>query len=238
MSSSIVIDRAIGKGDYRRYEFDGKSIVAAWPVNNMGGRKVDESAVVRPSSLKGETRKAWLAALKEFNGKSFNWESTEPVAEEKGIVITLRQASRIGNFAKPFAARVSGSDAKFRFSHSFLAAQSEVTGGEWVFRVADGIYHVCDRNSKGAKRESFIRVVNGVSEPITTEELNALYPPIEVAQSVVGVSNQLCAACGRPGSLVEDLEDGLLKHAGCCDMPIQSFGGGGSVDPRLDDFTS
>ena len=27
-----------------------------------------------------------------------------------------------------------------------------------------------------------------------------------------------CAACGRGGPLVRDLEDGLLKHRSCCDM--------------------
>ena len=29
----------------------------------------------------------------------------------------------------------------------------------------------------------------------------------------------LCAECGRPGSLVYDMEDGLMKHYRCCDMP-------------------
>jgi hypothetical protein len=28
-----------------------------------------------------------------------------------------------------------------------------------------------------------------------------------------------CAECGRGGSLVEDMEDGLMKHRGCCDIP-------------------
>lgn len=28
-----------------------------------------------------------------------------------------------------------------------------------------------------------------------------------------------CAACGRGGHLVEDMEDGLMKHYSCCDMP-------------------
>jgi hypothetical protein len=29
----------------------------------------------------------------------------------------------------------------------------------------------------------------------------------------------ICAECGRPGRLVCDLEDGLLKHYNCCDIP-------------------
>lgn len=28
-----------------------------------------------------------------------------------------------------------------------------------------------------------------------------------------------CAECGRGGRLVEDLEDGLMKHYRCCDIP-------------------
>jgi hypothetical protein len=29
----------------------------------------------------------------------------------------------------------------------------------------------------------------------------------------------VCAECGTSGDLVEDLEDGLMKHYRCCDMP-------------------
>lgn len=29
----------------------------------------------------------------------------------------------------------------------------------------------------------------------------------------------VCAACGTSGDLVEDLEDGMMKHRGCCDIP-------------------
>ena len=28
----------------------------------------------------------------------------------------------------------------------------------------------------------------------------------------------VCAECGRPGYLVADLEDGLMKHRQCCDI--------------------
>jgi hypothetical protein len=36
---------------------------------------------------------------------------------------------------------------------------------------------------------------------------------------VVKSGNNVCAACGRRGSLVEDDEDGLMKHWSCCDIP-------------------
>ena len=29
----------------------------------------------------------------------------------------------------------------------------------------------------------------------------------------------VCGACGRPGRLVQDLEDGMMKHHSCCDIP-------------------
>ena len=29
----------------------------------------------------------------------------------------------------------------------------------------------------------------------------------------------VCAECGKGGSLVADLEDGLMKHRRCCDLP-------------------
>jgi hypothetical protein len=32
-------------------------------------------------------------------------------------------------------------------------------------------------------------------------------------------TQSLCAECGKPGTLVPDDEDGLLKHWKCCDIP-------------------
>lgn len=33
----------------------------------------------------------------------------------------------------------------------------------------------------------------------------------------------VCAECGRPGRLVADLEDGLMKHYNCCDIPPDGY---------------
>lgn len=41
---------------------------------------------------------------------------------------------------------------------------------------------------------------------------------IERAKADRASGAELCAECGRPGDLVHDLEDGLLKHRGCCDI--------------------
>jgi hypothetical protein len=32
-----------------------------------------------------------------------------------------------------------------------------------------------------------------------------------------------CSACGKPGKLVCDVEDGLMKHYNCCDMPPDGY---------------
>jgi hypothetical protein len=46
-----------------------------------------------------------------------------------------------------------------------------------------------------------------------------------IARFVVGerenkkTGGAVCAECGKSGDLVEDMEDGLMKHRGCCDMP-------------------
>jgi hypothetical protein len=32
-------------------------------------------------------------------------------------------------------------------------------------------------------------------------------------------ARRVCADCGKGGRLVRDMEDGLYKHFGCCDMP-------------------
>ena len=38
------------------------------------------------------------------------------------------------------------------------------------------------------------------------------------------VSNdRTCAECGRGGRLVRDMEDGLMKHYNCCDMPPSRY---------------
>lgn len=34
---------------------------------------------------------------------------------------------------------------------------------------------------------------------------------------------RVCAECGRGGKLVADLEDGLLKHYRCCDIPPDGY---------------
>ena len=34
---------------------------------------------------------------------------------------------------------------------------------------------------------------------------------------------RVCAECGKGGALVADLEDGLLKHYRCCDIPPDGY---------------
>ncbi len=34
---------------------------------------------------------------------------------------------------------------------------------------------------------------------------------------------RVCAECGKGGALVSDMEDGLMKHYRCCDMPPEGY---------------
>lgn len=80
-----------------------------------------------------------------------------------------------------------------------------------------------------------MRTVTGNTFPVKDQlkSLGGKYNPIakgwdmpdaqyDAAKKLVGMlqpQQQRCAECGRGGSLVRDLEDGLMKHYGCCDMP-------------------
>ena len=77
--------------------------------------------------------------------------------------IKVRQASRLGNYAKPYVAKILGSHPQYKFDRRFLSESTKVFGGEWTFEIEeDGLYEVCDRNSKGVKRPYWCVFSNGV----------------------------------------------------------------------------
>lgn len=51
--------------------------------------------------------------------------------------------------------------------------------------------------------------------------IRSLQEYAEQAKQIARGEIEVCAECGRPGRLVADLEDGLLKHYNCCDIPPQ-----------------
>lgn len=102
------------------------------------------------------------------------------------VTITLRQASRIGNYKKPWVARINGTHPKFKLDREFVAAKDETFGGQWTFELGEGLYEICDRNSKGAERRAFIQITaDAAAEKYLSDEefglaLKAAATPREV----------------------------------------------------------
>lgn len=90
--------------------------------------------------------------------------------EKTVAIITLRQASRLGGYKRPWVARILGSDPKYNLKREFVEATKTTFGGTWQFNVTDGLYELCDRNSKGAERRSRARVVDGVLEDCLSDK--------------------------------------------------------------------
>jgi hypothetical protein len=55
----------------------------------------------------------------------------------------------------------------------------------------------------------------------TYQTLDGLRRFVQQQKEAEAAGDPPCAACGRRGRLVEDLEDGLLKCRGCCDIPSE-----------------
>jgi hypothetical protein len=84
--------------------------------------------------------------------------------------ITVRQASRLGNYKRPWVARVTGRDGQFGLRREFLSPATTEHGGTWTFEVGDGLYEYADRNSKGAERRYFALVSGGVLQDAVPDE--------------------------------------------------------------------
>jgi hypothetical protein len=62
------------------------------------------------------------------------------------------------------------------------------------------------------------------SEPMTLGSIQRFVERQKREESRPGyVKPEVCGECGRPGELVRDLEDGMLKHYRCCDIPPSGY---------------
>lgn len=110
---------------------------------------------------------------------------------------------------------------------STLASYTKLKSGEWGIRVpgtatAGQTVNVVTKAGK-SKTETIARVVwtgNGVSL-CTVVQRGADAPTTAARGSRRG--GNVCAECGRGGSLVADLEDGMMKHRNCCDIPPSGY---------------
>lgn len=245
---NMFVLRAVGKGNYRKYEFDGEKIVAAWPTNEEDlGRKTPHCT--RPSEFKGEIRKSWRAALSEFNesgAESFNWDLSDSdkqaeaerlekeerkaiEAEEErirkinesisGHRVELKETASV---SRAYVAKITGADGTYRFDRTFLEPAGKIYNDK-IFDLKedgeDGFYELRtseQRRSGISLTRSYLKIENGEAVEIDLEDLETEFPAVE---PTARPKLELCYECRQPGHLVHDLEDGLKKHLGCCDIP-------------------
>lgn len=90
--------------------------------------------------------------------------------------------------------------------------------GKWavfgpVAELHEGAVTVAKKDGT-RKTETVVRV----SKPFAVDGVPHAYGYL-AEQTAPPRSGRVCAECGRGGALVADLEDGLLKHYRCCDIP-------------------
>ncbi len=101
------------------------------------------------------------------------------------------------------------------------ATYTKLKSGDWGIRVegskpSEGSTITVTKKSGESKTETIAKVIwsgNGV-HLCAIKSTKSSYTP-----TAGGSNRNVCAECGRGGRLVEDLEDGIMKHYGCCDIP-------------------
>jgi hypothetical protein len=146
-----------------------------------------------------------------------------------GHILKLRQASGRGDYAAPWVALITGTSPLYGYSRTFLDAYSRAKGGPWNYAIAvDGVYQVCDRNSRGAKNLSWLRVQQGVGSDISQAEAVAIVgQPAEVVTKGRSLNDPLpltsdsskvveeCWECGALYSSAGYVEDGNMGCRSC-----------------------
>jgi hypothetical protein len=102
------------------------------------------------------------------------------------------------------------------------ATYTKLKSGEWGLRIegtAKPGETVTVRKKSGEQETRTVGKVvwsgNGISL-CTVAGAPAARPGSRRPRSRGG---EVCQECGKPGRLVTDLEDGMRKHYGCCDIP-------------------
>lgn len=92
------------------------------------------------------------------------------------------------------------------------ATYQKLKSGEWGVRSTTPLEEgqsVTVRKKNGESKEEVVSRIVWQGEGVW---LAAIRPSRRT-------SGEVCAECGRGGHLVSDLEDGLMKHWRCCDIP-------------------
>ncbi len=98
-----------------------------------------------------------------------------------------------------------------------MITYTKLRSGDWGLR-ATGVTLVPGRQVAVTKKSGGTSTVC-VGEILWTGDGVTLATIRQEQRSSTRSGGSVCAECGRGGRLVADLEDGLLKHYGCCDIP-------------------
>lgn len=98
-----------------------------------------------------------------------------------------------------------------------------MTEATW-FKLSDGSWgiKIADLNVKSGDRVQVLKK-SGETSTETVEKVFELGGNVSCRvcsiKKTEKTQRRVCAECGCGGPLVEDLEDGLMKHYNCCDIP-------------------
>jgi hypothetical protein len=96
------------------------------------------------------------------------------------------------------------------------ASYTKLRNGDWGIKVQGKVEIGAKVNVRKKSGEEKIETVTAI-----VFEGGGVCICAIAANQTEGRSRNVCGECGRPGKLVQDLEDGIMKHYGCCDIPPQ-----------------
>jgi hypothetical protein len=105
---------------------------------------------------------------------------------------------------------------------------TKLKSGDWGIRadepITPGSSVVVVKKDGGTKTETVDRIIWS-GDGVTLASIKQRTPTTGASRSSSRRSRSynVCADCGRGGRLVRDLEDGLLKHYNCCDIPPNGY---------------
>lgn len=96
-----------------------------------------------------------------------------------------------------------------------MASWTKLRNGDWGVKV---------EGTAQAGQTVSVRKKSGEQQSVTVDKViwsgnGITLCSVKQRERSEGRSDRhVCAECGRPGYLVSDLEDGLMKHPKCCDI--------------------
>ena len=92
----------------------------------------------------------------------------------------------------------------------------KLKSGEWGVRIEGPAQ--AQQSVTVSKRDGTTQTVQ-VSKIVWTDGQTTLAAVVHTQRNSGSGARGGCAECGRGGPLVRDMEDGLMKHWRCCDIP-------------------